>query len=563
MMDTLIENPVKPWSASYGSDVRAELTYESVSLPGYLQRTAMEHPNRIALIEKGVGITYSELVGQVDILVYSLKKFGVKKGACAGILMHGRIAYVVSFFAILKSGATVVPIDPRLSDKELERQFTMTGIKVLVTSDDQAERMVRLRNRTRLERVIYTTDNDYQDRKKGFFARLMTRWNPMEDGVEPARDLYPWRDIMAEKPLVLGMDNIPMADPAVYRFTAGTTEPARCVVLSHGNLSRQSQQIDAWFPFLGDGAETILGAVPPDQPASMVFTLNWAVMKGWGLILMDSEDPVTVLKALRRLKPVVAIVDGGLIRNMLRNPSIRQNDLASLKACISMNAPLTEGGMAEFEKRTSAVLVEGYGLSEATWVTHLNPASRKRRRAGFVGIPVPDTDCRIVDLKNPSVDMPAGIPGELLVKGPQIMAGYLGETRRSPDTWLRTGDVAVMDDTGFFRILDRVSDAEICDGHSVYPSDIDRVIRQHNKVKEACAVGIERGDADGRITLFVVLKPGETATSDEFIQFCRDKLNGSGIPALVEFRDELPKTAGGTIRKQMLRDDDGGGARRQ
>jgi long-chain acyl-CoA synthetase len=242
---------------------------------------------------------------------------------------------------------------------------------------------------------------------------------------------------------------------------------------------------------------------------------------------------------------------------LLSHPEIASTDLTSIKVCISGSAPLPVEVIKDFEEKTGSIIIEAFGMTESSPATHVNPMNKTTRKIGSIGIPIADTECRIVDLTNPMLDVPPGQPGELVIRGPQVMKGYLNmdnETAKTIiDGWLHTGDIATMDEDGYFYIVDRIKDMIISGGYNVYPRDIDEVLFEHSKIQEACAVGIPHPTRGEQIKAFVVLKEGATATSEEIMAYCKTKLATYKIPTSVQFMDELPKTNVGKVLRKELR----------
>jgi long-chain acyl-CoA synthetase len=301
----------------------------------------------------------------------------------------------------------------------------------------------------------------------------------------------------------------------------------------------------------------MMGALPFFHVFGLTVSMNLAISAGWGNILIPKPQPEPLLENIKKFRPTFAPLVPTMYIGMLDHPDIDKVDLSCIKGCFSGSAPLPVEVIKNFEERTGAIIVEGYGLTESSPVTHVNPFAKDKRKVGSIGIPIPDTECRIVDLDEGKTDMPVGEPGELLIRGPQIMQGYRNrpdETAKTlEDGWLHTGDIATMDEEGYFYIVDRKKDMIISGGYNVYPRDIDEVFFENPKVVEACAVGIPHSTRGEAIKVFVVLKKGETATQEELIKYCDGKLAKYKLPTEIEFRDELPKSNVGKILRKDLR----------
>ncbi len=319
-----------------------------------------------------------------------------------------------------------------------------------------------------------------------------------------------------------------MDDVAMYQYTGGTTGISKGVMLTHRNISFQIQQIEAWFPEFDKGTEIMLGALPFFHVFGMSVSMNLAIRLAWTNVLVPKPQAEPLLEAISKFKVTFAPLVPTMYIGILDHPDLAHTDLTTIKGCFSGSAPLPLEVIRKFEEKTGAIIVEGYGLTESSPVTHVNPF-RGQRKVGSIGIPLPETECRIVDLEDNTKEVPVGESGELLIRGPQIMKGYLNkpdETAKTltRDGFLCTGDVAKMDEDGYFYIVDRIKDMIISGGYNVYPRDIDEVLYDHPKVLEACAVGIPHSKRGEAVKVFVVLKQGQAMTENEVIDYCATKL---------------------------------------
>jgi long-chain acyl-CoA synthetase len=327
-------------------------------------------------------------------------------------------------------------------------------------------------------------------------------------------------------------------------------------MLTHANLSKQVQQLEAWFPTFSKGKEIMLGALPYFHSFGLSTSMNFSVYLGWAQALIPRPQPEPLLEAIRKFRPTFAPLVPTMYIGMLNHPDLKKTDMSCIKGAFSGSAPLPVEVIHAFEKMTGAIIVEGFGLTETTPVTHINPFGGVRK-VGSIGVPISDTECRIVSLDDGVTDMPVGEPGELIIKGPQVMRGYKDMPEETAnmlrDGWCYTGDIATMDKDGYFYIVDRKKDMIISGGFNVYPRDIDEVFYQHPKVQEACSIGIPDPKRGESIKVFVVLKEGETATQEELLEYSATKLAKYKLPTDIEFRKELPKTNVGKILRKELR----------
>jgi len=545
----------KLWLKSYEQGVPETITYEELCMPDILDRTAKQFPERPALIFQGTVISFRELKDSVDRFATCLADFGVKKGDAVALLLPNVIPCVVANFAVLKIGALVVMNNPLYSDPELEHQFNDSGSKVLITLDVLATRMIALRPKTKIKQIVYTCIGDYLPTIKRVLGKLLKKY-PFAD-IPATTDVYKWKDCLAKYgPNPPAVKNS-FDDVAMYQYTGGTTGVSKGVMLTHANLSKQVQQCCAWFPKFAKGTEIMLGALPYFHVFGLSVSMNFSVYMGWAQVLVPRPQPQPLLEAIRNFRPTFAPLVPTMYIGMLNHPDLKKTDMSCIKGAFSGSAPLPVEVIQEFEKATGAVIVEGFGMTETTPVTHINPFAGGARKAGSVGLPISDTECRIVDLEDGITDVPVGERGELIVKGPQIMKGYKDRPEETANTlkdgWVYTGDIATMDEDGYFYIVDRKKDMIISGGFNVYPRDIDEVYYEHAKVQEACSIGIPDAKRGENVKLFIVLREGETATQEEMIAYGKTKLAAYKLPTEVEFRKELPKTNVGKILRKELR----------
>lgn len=549
----------KPWLRHYESGVPQKKAYDRICLPEILSQRAREFPDAPALVFQGYRMTYRALDAAVGRSAAFLAHLGVKKGDRVAILLPNTIPCVIAFYATLRLGAITVMNNPLYTDRELIHQFADSGAEVLITLDLLATRMIALRERTKIRHLIYTCLGDYLPFTKRLLFPLVAKRRKLAASVPKADRVYSWKEVLSPafpEPATVPLD---FEDPALFQYTGGTTGRAKGAILTHGNLSMQVQQIAAWFPNLKQAGEVMLGALPFFHVFGLSTSMNFAVFMAWSNILVPKPTPDTLMETIRKYRPSFAPMVPTMYIGILNHPDVHKTDLRSIKGCFSGSAPLPQEVIKAFEKETGAVIVEGYGLTETSPVCHINPFGNNRRKIGSIGLPISDTQCRIVDLKDGKTDVPPGTPGELLVKGPQVMKGYLNKPEETAavlqDGWLYTGDIAVMDDEGYFFIVDRKKDMIISSGYNVYPRDIEEVLFDHPKIKEAAAVGIPHPKRGEAVKVFVVLKDGETATPAELMTYCEAQLAKYKHPADIEIRASLPKSNIGKVLKRELREE--------
>ena len=559
-MTELLRYEDKPWMTSYEKGVPATMEYENICLPAILQRTADQFPDNMALLFQGYQITFRQLNDMVNRFAACLHGFGIKKGDSVAILLPNVIPCVVAYYAILKVGGITVMNNPLYSDRELKHQFNDSGSKVLITIDLLGNRMIDLRPETGIKQIVYTSIGDYLPFPKNLLFPLVAKKKNLAADVKPAEDVYKWKDVLTKS--TAHPPDVPHSfnDVAMYQYTGGTTGVSKGVMLTHGNLSKQVQQAEAWFPKFNKGEEIMLGALPFFHVFGLSVAMNFGIYMGWGHILIPKPQPDALLESISKFKPTFAPLVPTMYIGMLNHPKIDKTDMTSIKGCFSGSAPLPLEVIRDFESKTGAVIVEGFGMTESSPVTHINPFAGGKRKVGSVGVPVTDTEARIVDIVDGNTNVPVGETGELLVKGPQVMKGYWNKPEETAQTltdgWLHTGDIAKMDDDGYFYIVDRKKDMILSGGYNVYPRDIEEVLYENPKVQEAAAIGVPHPTRGEAIKIFLVMKEGETADQEEIIEYCAGKLAKFKLPTEVEFRDELPKTNVGKILKKDLRQEE-------
>jgi long-chain acyl-CoA synthetase len=545
----------KPWLAHYEAGVPEHVEYETICLPDCLTRSAEAFPDKMALAFQGYRLSFTQLNQMVDRFATVLTDFGIGRNDSVAILLPNVIPCVVAYYAIMRIGAITVMNNPLYADRELAHQFNDSGAKALITLDLLGNRMIDLRPNTQIQQIVITSIGDYLPFPKNLLFPLVGKKKGLAADVKPADKVYKWKALISQTDPRPPTVDLGFEDVAMYQYTGGTTGVSKGVMLTHGNLSKQVQHVAAWFPSFGSD-EVMLGALPFFHVFGLSTAMNLAIFLGWGNILVPKPQPPQLLEAIGKYKPTFAPLVPTMYIGVLEHPDIERTDMTSIKGCFSGSAPLPIEVIGEFERKTGSVIVEGYGLTESSPVTHVNPF-RGKRKIGSIGIPISDTECRIVDLDDGVTDVPIGEPGELLIRGPQIMKGYWNRADATAETladgWLHTGDIAKMDAEGYFYIVDRKKDMIISGGYNVYPRDIEEVFFEHPKVLEATAIGIPHHRRGEAVKVFVVLKQGQTATADELKRYCENKLAKYKWPTEIEFRTELPKTNVGKILKKDLR----------
>lgn len=555
-METKYRTNRQLWLGNYEDGVPPEMSFSKSLLPDFLEESAKRFPDRSALNFNGCRVTYRELGSQVERLSAHLYSLGVRKGDSVAVLLPNLVSCVISYYAILKIGGIAVMNNPLYSDRELEHQFNDSGAKVLITLDLLANRMIDLRPVTSIRQIIYATVGDYLPPVKKILFRLFGRKKKLSASVKKASDVYSFMGLMKKRAPGVPEVKLSSDDVAMYQYTGGTTGVSKGVMLTHGNLSRHVQQLKAWLPMFEEGKEIMLGALPFFHVFGLTVCMNLSVLMGWENIIVPRPQAENLIEAISLYRPTFAPMVPTMFINILKHPKIRDADMTSIRACFSGSAPLPVEVIKEFEAKTGSVILEGYGLTESSPIVCVNPFSGLRK-IGSIGLPIPNTECRIVDLDKGEKDVFPGECGELVVKAPQVMKGYYNNPEETEnalrDGWLHTGDVARMDEDGYFYIVDRIKEMIISGGYNVYPRDIEEVIYSHPDIFEAAVIGIPHPTRGEAAKVFAVLKEGRTMTGKQLIGYCSGKLAKYKLPTEVEFRDSLPKSQVGKILKKELK----------
>jgi long-chain acyl-CoA synthetase len=550
----------RPWLDHYEKGVPAEITIPDEPLHHFLEESARRWPDQPALIYRGRRMSYSVVLGEARRWASILQDLGIRKGARVLILLPNIPQAIIGLYGALMAGAVAVLVNPISDRKDLARQLADSGAETVLTLSRFYPDVVRpLQQEGQIRNVILTNVKTYLPWLQRTLFRF-TRERREGHRLPPyeAEKVLWWERLMRRAPG--DFQPVPMIsdDLAALLYTGGTTSTPKGVMLSHRNLVANALQTRAWFPDLREGQDIFLGVLPLAHSYGLTTCLNLAFLSGSAIVLKPTLDTGRILKAIRRHQPTVFPGVPVVYAAINEVPDVRDYRIASVKICISGASSLPVEVQESFEKLTRGRLVEGYGLTEASPVTHANPLFGQER-VGTIGIPLPNTDARIVHHRTGRL-LKSGTIGELLVRGPQIMQGYW---RRPEETdralrggWLHTGDLAVMDSEGYFRFIDRVSDLIQVGSRYVYPRDVEEVLHEHPSVQEAAAIGAGADDGRGEVMACIVLRPGFEATEEEIIGFCQDRLRSYQVPRRVIFRQQLPRSfVGKVLRRQLVREE--------
>jgi long-chain acyl-CoA synthetase len=557
-IDQVTVDQERPWHQWYEANVPVNLDIPEHDLPVFLKKSAEKYTKRNAIRFFGRGISFRELDQEVNRMANALLAFGIEPGDRVALIMPNSPQMVICYYGVMRAGAVVVPTNPLYTARELQHQLNDSGARIVVCLSRMFKKLQGIREELPdLEHVVVTNIKEYlpffsriyfslaREKKEGHSVELpddgRTSWLP--DFLKRGKNSYP--DVRRNPD-----------DVAVLQYTAGTTGTPKGVMLTHRNLVTGALHAQVWTGNIDRpaGHDVVLGVIPVFHPLAQTTVMNYPISAGATTVLLPRFSVGETLQAIQKERPNMFPGVPSLFRVLLESRDIDNYQLDSLQACISGAAPLPREVQSRFEALAGVRMVEGYGLTEAP-VTHCNPMLGERRE-GSIGVPLPNTDAVIVDLEDRSNRLPPGETGELAVRGPQVMRGYWKRDDRTAenliDGWYFTGDTGLMDEDGFFRLVDRKSDMIIVGGYNVFPSEIEKVISEHPRVHEV-AVARAQDPRRGEVPrAFVVAKEGADLTRRDILSHCRENLAHYKIPRSIEFRKELPKNMLGKVLRREL-----------
>lgn len=548
-----------PWLAHYPADVNWHQQIAPAPLHQLLERAAERHPSRICTNFLGRTITYGEMSRLVDRAAAGLVALGVTKGTKVGLFLPNSPTFIVFYYATLKAGGTVVNYNPLYTVEELAFQVKDSETDLMVTLDlkllfDKVEALMAAGT---LKRAIVAPFPALLPTAKSILFRLF-KGKELADvrGSKVAASVTAEESVLANDGRFQAPSIAPTEDVAVIQYTGGTTGTPKGAMLTHSAVYTNVLQTVAWAPGLQEGRERVMGVLPFFHVFAMTVVMNFAIAKAAEIVIMPRFVLDDALKLIDKSKPTIMPGVPTLFNAMMNHPKLKTFDLSSLKFCLSGGAALPLEVKQRFEQLTGCSLVEGYGLSEASPVVTANPLVGPVKE-GSIGQPIPQTIVSLRALDDPTKEVAAGEKGEICVKGPQVMKGYWKKPRETEEQfvgdYLRTGDVAIMDEEGFLFIVDRIKDLIICSGYNVYPRRIEEALYDHPAVEEVTVIGVPdeyRGEAP---KAFVKLKSGASVTTADLMKHLEPKLSRIELPSEIEIRDALPKTMIGKLSKKELK----------
>lgn len=557
-----------PWFRHYEQGVPAHIDIPNRPLTWLLDETSSRYPNHTALIYYGTKITYAQLSNLANRFAIGLQRLGVKKGDRIAIALPNIPQYPIAFYGALRAGAVVVPTNPLYTKHEMQHQMADSGARVLVMLDSFYPVVREVRDETALEHIIITSPSDYLPPVLRFLYPLSQRGTqypqPLLTDKELHEDamLHSMQTLLQEQnkgsveafelPVPVNSDDL-----AVLQYTGGTTGLSKGAMLTHRNLLSNALQTRAWVPNAREGEEIALCVAPFFHSYGLTVGMNISIHGAATMVLLPRFKARDVLNAIRRFRPTLFPGIPTMYIAIMREAGKHAQYLSSIKYCISGAAPLPAKVQSDFEQMSHGKLVEGYGLSEASPVTHCNPLTEECRN-GSIGLPLPNVEAAIIDGKAGAF-LPPGEVGEIVVKGPNIMQGYW---KREDETraiffngWMHTGDIGKMDEDGYFYVVERAKDLIIASGFNVYPREVEEVLFQHPAVLEAAVAGAPDEYRGETVAAFVVLKPGYAPTEEtkqNILAFCKQELTPYKVPRHLEFRESLPKSLIGKVLRREL-----------
>ncbi len=524
------------WLEFYDHGVPDHLAYPAVSLSYFLEESARKVPEKPCTIFRDTVVTYREMNEATDHLAGALAGLGVRKGDRVGIFLPNVSQFVLTYFGILKAGGVVVATNPAYTPPEIEYQVNDAGIEVMFVMDTAYEKIKALQPKTPVKTLVVTNSNETAALSAGD-----VRLKELLAGSAPRPGLE------------IGPEDI-----ALFQYSGGTTGISKGAVALHRNLVANTLQFKAWMVSLEEGQEVALLAIPMYHVYGMVCGMCLSMALGASVVLIPNpRDMDHLLGAIQEYHPTYFPAVPTLYNAINNHPDVQAGkyDLSSIKACISGSAPLMKETKKKFESLTGGKICEGYGLSEAPTATHCNPLLGVNK-IGSIGLPLPDVDCRIVDVETGKSDMPTGEVGELILCGPQVMRNYHNMPNETSlalrNGWLYTGDLARMDTDGYFYIIDRKKELIKPDGLQVWPREVEEALGAHPKVLEVGVAGVPDPYHGETVKAWIVVKPDETLSETDVFTWCQERLAPYKIPTQVEFRNELPKSNVGKILRREL-----------
>jgi long-chain acyl-CoA synthetase len=555
--------PDRVWLAKYPKGVPPHVEIPDQLLTEFIAESVRRWPDRPALFYYGARWTYRALWAASERFAAALVREGVRPGDRVALYLPNCPAYPIALLGALRAGAIVVQVSPLYLGQDLARLLADARPKAVVTLEIVYPNLAKVRAEAPVPVVFVARLREFYPWYLRAFVNSVLRRQHLSTEFPDEPWIRPFRVALRTPGTVEEPHRDPATTVALYQYTGGTTGRPKAAMLSHRNLVANVLQLDAWDTVQGTAPEVALAAIPCFHIYGLTVALLLPLHMGGAVVLETKPEIREILRLIDRYQPTQFPGVPALYQAFVTQPDIAKHRVRSIRFCLSGSAPLPLEVARQFETLTGGKIIEGYGLSETSPATHANPVEGERR-AGSIGLPLPDTEQRVVDLDTADRVLPAGEVGELCVRGPQVMLGYFGQPTETAavlrDGWFRTGDIARIDADGYAYIVDRKKDMIDVGGFKVYPREVEEVLYQHPGVQEAAVVGIPEPGHGEIVKAFVVRKPGARVSADELIAFVRERIAHYKAPRAVEFRDSLPRSGVQKVLRRVLRDADTGAA---
>ncbi len=549
-----------PWFKQYDDGVPSTISAFEEPLFSLLDAAAEKTPNAPACVFQNTKITYAQLQQKAENLAASLRLMGVNHGDRVAIMLPNVPQAIIAFWGVMKAGGIVVMVNPLYMEKEIILLLHDSGAKHLIMLDLLWPKIAALRARLPIEKFIITSIADALSFPLNWLYSFRQTREGKHIQIPHDTNIFTWKDIISTRKRYSAQGHVNGDTIALLQYTGGTTGLPKGVMLTHKNIGSNCAQIIAVIQKFAQKKQSFVSILPFFHVYGLSVGLIIPTALCACILPLPRYVPQDVLKLIKKHKPTIFPGAPSVYASLMQQKNLASYDLSCIKLCISGSAPLPVEHFRRFQELTGATIVEGYGLTEASPITHINPLTPKNQKMGSIGLPLPSTEARIVDNEAGSLTLPAGKLGELIIRGPQVMSGYWNKPDETASAlrngWLYTGDLATMDEQGYFHIMDRKKDMIIVAGYNVYPREIDEVLLEHPHILEAVAVGVEDETRGESIKVFIVLKPETTMTRAEVTAWCRSKLASYKVPRAVEFRESLPKTIVGKVLRRVLREEE-------
>jgi long-chain acyl-CoA synthetase len=542
------------WHKSYAPGVPKALEYEEITLSQALTRSAKNFPDHTALNYMGKKITFKELDGLVNAFARALKEMDIQPGDKVALCLPNIPQAIIANYAVFRIGAVAVQNNPLYTERELQYQLNDSDSRIIITLTLLIPRVQKIKADTRIEKIIGCHINSYLPfPKKQLFPYVK---KDMYRKVESAEDVTVFKDLIARYSTKPIEDQSKWAELANLLYTGGTPGVSKGVMQSNSIISCNVQQFAAWFPELKSGEEVLVGNYPVFHAAGFA-TTNLMIWKAWQHLMVPRPDAKINVELIKKHRPTFVPGVPTMFVGMLADPEFRKLDFSSVKGFFSGAAPLAADTIRDLKELTGSTMCEVYGSAETAPFATVTPWGGEVK-PGTVGIPIPDTDVKIVDITNPEKELALGEEGEIAIKGPQIMMGYYNKPEETANVmigeWFLSGDIGKFDEDGYLSVVDRKKDMIIAGGYNIYPVELDDVLMGHPKILEACTIGLPHEYRGETVKAFIVVKEGQDLTEDEVVKYCKENLAAYKVPKIIEFIDELPKSAVGKILRRKLKE---------